>query len=972
MQMDYRYGQQFLTTAQGQVVTFAGRANKGKAQVVQQMASADSFQRSSSVIGPLVVRVEPPDSPNSSVGSRELNDLKPSADEVLSETDALVERLEALSPVLAKWFRPPHYKPGGTVAFLSLPDALIKGIEASTRVSTPRKKSGRPLSGAASPNLEAFLTGAGTLDFDRAQVMQVLQKARLQLQQLVVFDNQDDPVAASRLSRQLLSRFLEEPGRTDFSTAAFLESLCQQESAPGEDGAAPPALMPEIRSVVGDLRAALDGQRRLAMDPFEKECPTLSRYSDNLIRRAKERQLPDVLMRAETVERLWALIHAGGAHNAHLMLQAPSGEGKTYTLLGLAQRFAGQETSAAVQGIHLLQLDVSALRADGLYKGELVDEALSQLQRYLQGHPRQKVVLVIDDAQALMPGECSTSLPMLLKQSGLLECHNLTVIGAMTPEHWEQASRSADHSFWRQFQPLVLPPFRDARQLSLLGQSALPLEKRYGVRIPPDMLEKALRLSRTVWPQGTLERATTLLRGAVVDLAQGPAIQVAALNDALQEQELAAASLERHEPSGLTGRYQRQLQVARLQVARLKQEIESRLWQKDCTGITLSEPPVLQEQHLQNALATMTGRASETLTSADLIKLRNAEAVMAQYIVGQPEALRRIALGLREIAIRHKTGVVANRPIVSLLLPGPTGVGKTEAARVIAREFMNGHLIRLDMSDYMEKHAASLLTGAPPGYVGYEQGGLVDQVRRHPKSVVVFDEIEKAHPDVFNLLLQILGEGELRNNRGEVVSFRDTVVILTSNLNHEALTDLVTRHRNSATARKDPELAANDLENKVRTLLTAKGNTGGTGFKPEHLGRIDYVIPFNPLTAEHVRGIVDIQLQQLNAQSFLKERQLKVALSQTALNRLETLARGQELADLSGAREGGTVIAGGARAIGAQFDRYVAQRVLSELAMNPDWDELENARITVEYDAQRHGFALRVSSQPALTDSAPA
>ncbi|WP_303673863.1 AAA family ATPase [Vampirovibrio chlorellavorus] len=968
MQVNDWYGQQFLTTTQGRVVAFAGRANKGKAPVVQQVAGSDSFQRSASAIGPLTVRTEPPDSPDSSVGSSELNDLKPFADGVLPDADALVDRLETVSPVLAKWFRPPHYKPGGTVAFLSLPDALIKGIEASTRVSTPRKKAGRPLSGAASPKLEAFLPGAATLDFDRAPVMQVLQKARLQLQQLVVFDNQDDPVAASRLSRQLLSRFLDEPGRIDFSTAAFLESLCQPESAPGADGATPPALIPEIRAVVGDLRAALEGQRRLALDPFEKECPTLSRYSDNLIRRAKERQLPDVLMRAETVERLWALINAGGAHNAHLMLQAPNGEGKTYTLLGLAQRLAGQETSSAAEGVHLLQLDIPALQAEGSCKGELAEEALSQLQRYLQGHPRQKVVLVIDDAQALMPvGDGAQNLPLLLRQSGLLQCQNLTVIGAMTPEHWEQTSRSEDHNFWRQFQPVVLPPFRDARQLSLLGQSALPLEKRYGVRIPPDILEKALRLSRTVWPQGSLERATTLLRGAVVDLTQGPALRLATLNDELQEQALAVATLERQEPGGLADRYQRQLQAARQQVVRLKREIESRLWQKDSAGPTRGEPPILQEQHLQNALATMTGRAAETLTPADLKKLRNAEAVMAQHIVGQPEALRSIAQGLREIAIRHKTGVVANRPIVSLLLPGPTGVGKTEAARVIAREFMNGHLIRLDMSDYMEKHAASLLTGAPPGYVGYEQGGLVDQVRRHPKSVVVFDEIEKAHPDVFNLLLQILGEGELRNNRGEVVSFRDTVVILTSNLNHEALTELVTRHRHGATARKDPELAANELEKKVRALLTANGATGGAGFKPEHLGRIDYVIPFNPLTAEHVRGIVDIQLQQLNAQSFLKERQLKVALSQTALNRLETLARGHELADVSGAREGGSVIAGGARAIGAQFDRYVAQRVLSELAMNPDWDELENACITVAYDAQRQGFSLRVSSGPAFT-----
>jgi ATP-dependent Clp protease ATP-binding subunit ClpC len=981
MQVNDWYGQQFLTKAQGRVVVFAGRGQKGKAQIVQQTAGADSFQRSASVNGPLMVRVEPPDSPNSSIGSREMNDLRPPSSGALPDTDALVDRLETTSPVLAKWFRPPNYKPGGKVAFLSLPDALIKGIDASSRVSTPRKKSGRSLSGATSPKLEAFFPGAGTLDFDRAQVMQVLQNAKQQLQLVVEFDSQEDPVAASRLSRQLLSRFLDEPGRTDFSSAAFLESLCQQEFNPSSEDTAPPALMPKIQSVVGDLRAALEGQRRLALDPFEKECPTLARYSDNLIRRAKERQLPDVLMRKETVERLWALMNAGGAQNTHLMLQAPSGEGKTYTLLGLAQRLARQEGSPALQGIQMLQLDVSALKAEGLHKGDLTEEALSQLQRYLQGHPRQKVVLVIDDAQSLMPAEDgSQNLPLLLRQSGLLDCRNLTVIGAMTPEHWEQTTRAADHSFWRQFQPVVLPAFPDARQLSLLSQSALQLEKRHGVQIPADMLEKTWRLSQTVWPQGTLEQAKTLLRGAVVDLAQGPALQLAALKDELQAQELAVASLERHEPKGLAERYQRQLQTARLSVARLKQEIEARSAPEGNPASLLSETPVLQERHLQQSLACMTGHASETLTSADLNKLRNAEAVMAQYIVGQPEALRSIAQGLREIAIRHKTGVVANRPIVSLLLPGPTGVGKTEAARVIAKEFMNGHLIRLDMSDYMEKHAASLLTGAPPGYVGYEQGGLVDQVRRHPKSVVVFDEIEKAHPDVFNLLLQILGEGELRNNRGEVVSFRDTVVILTSNLNHEALTDAITRHRNSPQARKDPELAANDLEKKVRTLLTANAHTGGTGFKPEHLGRIDYVIPFNPLTAEHVRGIVDIQLQDLNREAFLRAQNLEVSLSETARERLKVLSTGTEepsaffkrsmqralKAFCLGEAESDSVstIPGGARTIATQFERHIAQRVIHALAVEPEWGQLENAHISVDYDAQRQAFSLRVSPQP--------
>ncbi len=980
MQINQFYGRQSFTKTQGQVMVFAGRGNKGKDQAAQQIAGSDTFQRSASVNGPLRVRIEQPDSPVSSVGSREMNDVHPLAGGALGDNDELVYRLEKVSPVLAKWFRPPHYKPGGKVEFLSLPDALIKGIEASGRVSTPRKKSGRPLSGAASPNMEAFLPGAGALDFDRAQVMQVLQKAKQQLQQVVEFDSQDDPVAASQLSRQLLSRFLDEPGRSDFSAAAFLENLCQQDLTPDTHPQVP-VLVPEIQSVVVDLRAALDEQRRLALDPFEKECPTLSRYSDNLVRRAKEGQLPQALMRDEFTARLLALMNSGQNRNTHVMLQAPTGEGKTHTLLGLAQRFARQEVPKAFQGAHVLQLDIPALKAAGLYKGGLAEDALSQLHRYLQGHPRQKVVLVMDDAQSLMEVDGLQNLPLLFKQSGLLACQNLTLIGAMTPEDWGQASKTVDQSLWGQFQPMVLPSFQDNRQLSLLAQSARELEKRHGVSIPPDILEKTFTLSRTVWPQGTLEGAKTLLRGAVVDLAQAPALRLAALNDELQAQELAVASLAGQEPYGLPGRYQRQLQSARLKVDRLKQELETRQRQKESSDSASSERPVLQERHLQQALAIITGLAPETLTPADLNKLRNVEAIMARYIVGQPEALRGIAQGLREIAIRHKTGNVRNRPIVSMLLPGPTGVGKTEAARVIAKEFMKGHLIRLDMSDYMEKHAASLLTGAPPGYVGYEQGGLVDQVRRYPKSVVVFDEIEKAHPDVFNLLLQILGEGELRNNRGEVVSFRDTVVILTSNLNHEALTELVTRHRNSPKAQKDPALAASNLEKDVRVLLTA--NNGGTGFKPEHLGRIDYVIPFNPLTAGSVAEILDIQLQNLNQQAFLRAQNLEVNLSQSARERLKVLSTGTEAsaflkrsfsralkAFCLGEAESDSVrtIPGGARSIGIQFEGHIAQRVINELAVNPAWSDLENTGITVDYDNQRQAFALRLVPQASSTN----
>lgn len=868
----------------------------------------------------------------------------------------LVDQVAEKAPYVAKWFKPTHYRPGDQVAFVPLPQAVAKGMDIGLRLTAPKKKGAGPKNGAENhvTALDAFIPGATESKLERAHAVTVLNNAQRKLNALPGPGGEDSLVEASEQSGKLLSRFIHESGREDYSPAAFMDFLRNLDDA----SVSPPEPLREVQRILGEVSEDAADQTARLQEQFNRECPTLLKYGQNLVKRGMNGQLPEVLMRREATDRMLAIINSGGARTS-ILLNAPSGEGKTYAVMGLAQRIANNDVPKALQNAQMVQLDLPALQSESTYKGEFErksKEIFTQLSQYLSQHPRQKVIVFMDEMHLMAQDEGGMGLMDIMKASGILEKKNLTFIGATTPDDWRKSPLASDQSVLGRFHPVSLPGFTAEEKLAILGRQASQLEKQSGVEIPPEILEKVMRQASAKWPENSLRHAIDVLHLAA-SIAKGAPLELASLKDQLQRKELWLQTLS--EKKTMKGRFQRQLEQTRQEAESLRAEIERHPGNRALDKPEKQSVEVVKEKHLRQALAVLTGEKIGTLTKDELSKLRNAQEIMSRHIVGQPEALAAIEEGLREIAIRHKTGAIRNRPIVSMLLPGPTGVGKTEAAKVIAKEFMKGNFIRLDMSDYMEKHSISRLTGAPPGYVGYDNGGLVDQIEKNPQSVVVFDEIEKAHPDIFNLLLQILEEGELRNNRGEPVSFRNAVIALTSNLNHQELTDLILRHRRGG-ENQDPQLAASRLEKEVRQLLTANPNTGKPGFRPEHLGRIDYVIPFSPLTGNNVSQILDIRLREVNEEAFFKDQNLRIALSDSARERLVDLTEPNKKAgDKSEAP-----LQGGARDVRSNFERYVYKRVMSELATDPELDELENAVITVDYDAGKQAFNLKVTPKP--------
>ena len=895
------------------------------------------------------------------------------------------DALRAKSPVLGKWVE--MGSGNQKDRFFDqceagpLADIVSKGIDMANReVSVGKRRGPQQNNAPIGRNLEslnALIPPDLRKKQDKAHLTGVLTNAQRKLKTFAKPANEQDAATAAKLSRQTLEGFLYEPGRVDFSVAAFVNMLRDKAANnPAESmaEALPDAPLPQehaqIGQILNELREEAQDKRLEMMEQFEKSCPTVMKNATNLVRQGVQGHLPDVLMRREVTDRMLAMINSGGART-NLLLNTGSGEGKTYAVLGLAQRLAADDVPKNMQNAQMVQLDLARVLSNSQFRGEfekVVKEMFDQLNRYLGEHPKQKVIVFMDEIHMLSGDDASTMLD-IMKSSGILEKKNLSFIGATTPEDWRKSSLRKDQAFLGRFHDLALPGFSAKEKLAILGRQAREIEREMAVEIQPEILEKVLQQASAKWPDNTMRHAIDVMRLSA-SLAKSSPLEQAALKDRLQHKELWMETLQAQK--SMKGRFVRQMAETAREIEALKAQIKA----SEQLG---GDSQLVRDKHVRQALAVLTGEKIGVLGQDELTKLRNAKAVISDYIVGQPEALSTVEEALQEIAVRQKTGEISKRPIVSMLLPGPTGVGKTELAKVIAKEFMHGNFIRVDMSDYMEKHSISRFTGTSPGYVGFEDGGMVDQVRKNPQSVIVFDEIEKAHPDVFNMLLQMLEEGELLDNQNQPVSFRNAIIVLTSNLNNRQITELLREHRKTAAQQgdaHDPQLAARELETKVRGLLTAKPALEQPGFQPEQLGRIDYVIPFSPLTRRNVSEILDIRLREMNQTPFLKDNNLDIQLSERARNRLIDLAaaNGQPAAEqtltLGGQRAKAfpneeLSLQGGARDVRSNFDRFVRKKVFSDLTFDPKLAELENARITVDYVPAAQAF--RLHTQPVST-----
>jgi len=718
-----------------------------------------------------------------------------------------------------------------------------------------------------------------------------------------------------RALNEVLERAFDEAQRFKdeyVSTEHLLLALARQEGDPAgrllkRHGASHEALLQALISVRGS-------QRVTSQNP-EATYRALEQYARDLTELARRSKLDPVIGRDEEIRRVMQIL-ARRTKNNPVLIGEP-GVGKTAIVEGLAQRIVSGDVPEILKPKRIVALDLAALVAGAKYRGEFEDRLRAVLKEITEA--QGQIILFIDELHTLVgagAAEGAMDASNMLKPA--LARGELRAIGATTLNEYKKHIEK-DPALERRFQPVLVDEPTVEDTIAILRGLKDRYEVHHGVRIKDAAIIAAAKLShRYISDRFLPDKAIDLIDEAAASLR----MQIDSLpveideierrilqleierqalikeTDAHSRERLARIEKElaklREDSSARKARWQaekaaiQKIRTLKEQIEELKvqaeryeragelskvaeirygklaaEERELKKAQEEFAALQKDAPMLkeeVDEEDIAKLVSKWTGIPVGRLLESEVQKLVHMEERLRQRVVGQDEALERVANAVR----RNRAGLSdPKRPIGSFIFLGPTGVGKTELARALAEFLFDDEklMIRIDMSEYMEKHTVSRLIGAPPGYVGYEEGGqLTEQVRRHPYSVVLFDEIEKAHPDVFNVLLQILEDGRLTDGQGRTVDFRNTVLIMTSNVGSTAIFEL---------AENDPERARKEASEALRAA-----------FRPEFLNRIDEIVIFNPLGQGELGKIVDLLLR--GVEKLLAERQVTLELTSAA------------------------------------------------------------------------------------------
>lgn len=756
---------------------------------------------------------------------------------------------------------------------------------------------------------------ANLLRASGAQPESALQAVELELGKLPKIEGSGagqlhlDPITAQVLAK---AEELSDRANDKFVTAErlLLAYLLTPKCRAGEILKDAGARADALNQAINNVRKGRTADSASAEEGYD----ALKRYAQDLTERAREGKLDPVIGRDEEIRRTVQVLSRRTKNNP-VFIGEP-GVGKTAIAEGLALRIESGDVPDSLRNKRIMALDMGALVAGAKYRGEFEERLKAVLQEVTHGDG--DIILFIDEMHTLV-GAGKTDGAMdasnLLKPAlarGELHC-----IGATTLNEYRKYVEK-DAALERRFQPVVIaePTLEDT--ISILRGLKEKYEVHHGVRIKDSALVAAATLSnRYITDRFLPDKAIDLMDEAAsrlrmeteskpeqIDELDRRIIQLKIEREALKKEqddgskarlvdlEKELADLEQSSAE-LTARWQQerdrlagektaieQLDRARIELEQAERRgdfakagelqhgvipaLERRL-SAEASSAEIQENSLLREDVSENDIAAVvsrwTGVPVDRMLEGEREKLLRMEAELGKRVIGQKEAVEAVSRSVR----RARAGLQdPNRPLGSFLFLGPTGVGKTELTKSLAAFLFNDDsaMVRIDMSEFMEKHAVARLIGAPPGYVGYEEGGvLTEAVRRRPYQVILFDEVEKAHPDVFNVLLQVLDDGRLTDGQGRTVDFANTLIILTSNLGSHLIADL-------------PDGA--DVESvREQVMDVVKG-----AFRPEFLNRLDETILFHRLTREHMTGIVDVQLERMS--KLLTDRKIHVELTDAA------------------------------------------------------------------------------------------
>lgn len=575
----------------------------------------------------------------------------------------------------------------------------------------------------------------------------------------------------------------------------------------------------------------------------------LDKFGRNLTQLAKAGLIDPVIGREKEIERVIEILNRRNKNNPVLI--GEPGVGKTAIVEGLALKIAEGQVPEKLANKEVYLLDVASLVANTGIRGQF-EERMKALIAELQR--RKNVILFIDEIHLLVgagSAEGSMDAGNILKPA--LARGELQVVGATTLKEYRQIEKDA--ALERRFQPVIVHEPTVEQAIDILKGIQAKYEQFHHVKYTDEAIQACVMLShRYIQDRFLPDKAIDLLdeAGSKANLRIGP-------TDEKQLHERLAQLAKEKEQAAKEENYEL---AAKLRAEELKLE-------KQLQNVKAQETPVVDVADIQQLIEEKTGIPVGKLQTDEKEKMKHLEENLAKKVIGQEEAVRKVAKAIR----RSRAGLKAkNRPIGSFLFVGPTGVGKTELSKTLAEELFGSKdaMIRLDMSEYMEKHSVAKLIGSPPGYVGHEEAGqLTEKVRRNPYSIILLDEIEKAHPDVQHMFLQILEDGRLTDSQGRTVSFKDTVIIATSNAG-------TSDKKITVGFEKDGETAQPNILDTLRHY-----------FKPEFLNRFDAIIEFKPLEKEHMLQIVELMLAELK--TTLQEQQIELVVAEAAKEKLAEL-----------------------------------------------------------------------------------